>query len=53
MQPYEVRLMTGSTQGRSAAIAVGRDVLERAIGLTFLSLFWGFILFLALTAAVR
>ena len=53
MQPYEVRLVTGTMQSKSAAIPAGRDVLERAIGLTFLSLFWGFILFLALTAAVR
>jgi hypothetical protein len=53
MRAYDAQLVTGATQSRTAVIDGGRDVLERAVALAFLSVFWGVILFMALDAALR
>ena len=53
MRPYNAQLVTGNTQSRTASIDAGRVVLERAVALAFLSVFWGIILFMALDAALR
>lgn len=53
MRPYDAQLVTCANQSRTATVGASRDVLERAIALAFLSVFWGIILFMALNAALR
>ncbi len=52
MRPYEYQLTERSIQAQTLTLAFRSGVLERIVGLVFLSLFWGFILYLALAAAL-
>jgi hypothetical protein len=52
MRPYEYRATESAIPAQSLSYQVLGSVLERGIGLVVLSLLWGFILYLGLTAAL-
>lgn len=52
MRPYECGLAERAIETHALSLDLRRDVLEHVLGLAFLSLLWGFIIYLALTAAL-
>lgn len=53
MRPYEFQPVSTTSRTYSWTLEARSDVLERVVGLTVLSLVWGLVLFLAVTAALN